>query len=123
MAVQKLSLDGKLNLDKVQIEGMLLDIIKTDLMPKQGSQNTPASGPVPNGLLQLSATSVKDRWELTLGIALDQWLKYLDQEERETGQKIQEDNQKLREIECRLIRLHDGRIALQGDHGWYSVTE
>jgi hypothetical protein len=116
VAVQKLALDGKLDLDKVQIEGMLLDIIKTDLMPQQVSQNTPASAPVPNGPPQSSAPSVKDQWELALGAALDQWSKYLDQSERETSQKLPE-------VECRVIRLHDGRPVWNGEHGWVAITE
>ena len=116
VAVQKLALDGKLDLDKVQIEGMLLDIIKTDLMPQQVSQNTLASAPVPNGPPQSSEPSVKDQWELALGAALDQWLKYLDQDELENQQKLQE-------VECQVIRLHDGRPVWKGDHGWVAITE
>jgi hypothetical protein len=34
LAVDNLAAQGKLDLDKVQIEGILLDLIKTDVMPK-----------------------------------------------------------------------------------------
>ena len=33
-AVDNLAAQGKLDLDKVQIEGILLDVVKTDIMPK-----------------------------------------------------------------------------------------
>lgn len=37
-AVENLAEKGKLDLDKVQIEGILLDIVKTDVLPKQKSR-------------------------------------------------------------------------------------
>jgi len=38
-AVEDLADQGKADLDKVQIEGLLLGIIKRDVMPKQASKN------------------------------------------------------------------------------------
>jgi hypothetical protein len=35
VAVEELAAKGKLDLEKVQIEGILLDVVKTDVVPKQ----------------------------------------------------------------------------------------
>lgn len=112
LEVQKQGLDGKLDLDKVQIEGMLLGIIKRDLM-SPGSQNKP---PAPKDQLRASATSTRDTWTTLLGATSDQWIKYLDQNERETSLKLQQTT-------CRVIRLQDGRPVVKGDHGWVAITE
>ncbi len=42
VAVENLADKGKLDLDKVQVEGILLDLVKTDVMKKQSSQNNQA---------------------------------------------------------------------------------
>lgn len=41
-AVDNLAAQGKLDLDKVQIEGVILDIVKTDVMPKFATNAPPS---------------------------------------------------------------------------------
>lgn len=69
VAVQKQALDGKLDLDKVQIEGMLLGIIKRDLMPPGGPQDNSLPPPAPKDQIRAPATSTADNWTLLLGAA------------------------------------------------------
>lgn len=97
-------LEGERKRDQVLLEGILLAIVKNDVMPNL-QEKAPTLPSVQDELLE-------KEWKVALAALTDARLEQMGQQERKVHQQMQE-------ADCRTIRLHNGRQVLVGEHGEY----